>query len=171
MRALFLISLVLVLAAPAQAHLITRPKENTLTEIARSQKANLQHVNGAISVCQQAGIRAGECAWHWKARKWLRREYRETQAALHPSYSVRGAICAAFGSFCAQAWQVSLCEGGSPVPSVNARNGQYLGIFQMGSSERSLYGHGSTAIEQARAAARYFHASGSDWSPWACKPW
>ena len=41
----------------------------------------------------------------------------------------------------------------------------------MGSSERTLFGHGNTALEQAVAAHRYFVASGKDWSPWSCKPY
>jgi hypothetical protein len=41
----------------------------------------------------------------------------------------------------------------------------------MGSSERQLFGHGVSALAQARAAYRYFVRSGRDWSPWSCKPW
>ena len=51
-----------------------------------------------------------------------------------------------------------------------ASNGQYKGVFQMGSSERARYGHGPTVEAQSRAAKRYFIDSGSDWSPWSCKP-
>lgn len=76
-------------------------------------------------------------------------------------------VCEAFGPYCAEAKRVMACESGG---DVNAINGQYLGAFQMGESERATYGHGPTLTEQARAAARYFTASGSDWSPWACKP-
>ena len=50
-----------------------------------------------------------------------------------------------------------------------AQNGQYLGLFQMGSYERSLFGHGATAHDQALAAHRYFVRSGRDWSPWGCR--
>ncbi len=82
---------------------------------------------------------------------------------------VRYAVCQAFGRYCAQAMRVVGCETGGTY-SVWARNGQYLGLFQMGSRERARYGHGSTARLQARAAFRYFVASGRDWSPWACKP-
>ena len=67
-----------------------------------------------------------------------------------------------------QALRVARCESGY---STRAQNGQYLGIFQMGSSERRIYGHGASAYAQARAAHRYFVASGRDWSPWSCKPW
>ncbi len=78
------------------------------------------------------------------------------------------AICHVFGDYCGQALRVARCESGY---QTTAQNGQYLGIFQMGSSERQLYGHGETALEQARAAYRYFVRSGRDWSPWSCKPW
>ena len=77
------------------------------------------------------------------------------------------AICHVFGSHCRDALQVAQCESGY---RTTAQNGQYLGMFQMGSNERQMFGHGSTAIEQARAAHRYFVLSGRDWSPWSCKP-
>lgn len=51
----------------------------------------------------------------------------------------------------------------------SAKNGQFLGIFQMGAHERRTYGHGTGAYAQARAALRYFRATGSDWSPWSCR--
>ena len=78
------------------------------------------------------------------------------------------AICHVFGSYCQQALQVAGCESRY---ETSAQNGQYLGLFQMGSSERQLFGHGATALEQAKAAYRYFVRSGRDWSPWSCKPW
>lgn len=85
------------------------------------------------------------------------------------SSSIRRAVCHYFtGSYCAQALRVSWCESHwSPY----ARNGQYLGLFQMGSYARARYGHGPDAWSQARAAYRYFIASGRDWSPWSCRPW
>ena len=51
-----------------------------------------------------------------------------------------------------------------------AVNGQFRGVFQMGAAERRRYGHGPTVAAQSWAARRYFVASGSDWSPWSCKP-
>lgn len=45
-----------------------------------------------------------------------------------------------------------------------AQNGQYLGLFQMGSNERYIYGHGWTAWLQAKAANAYQNVSG--WGPW-----
>ena len=82
--------------------------------------------------------------------------------------SPRTAICRTFGEYCQEALAVSRCESGL---RTDARNGQYLGLFQMGSSERRLFGHGTVAVDQAEAAHRYFVASGRDWSPWSCKPW
>jgi hypothetical protein len=76
------------------------------------------------------------------------------------------AICTVFGSYCQEAIAVAWCESRH---STTAQNGQYLGLFQMGSYERSLFGHGSTARAQALAAHRYFVRSGRDWSPWACR--
>ncbi len=81
----------------------------------------------------------------------------------------RKAICHVFGThFCGEALLVARCESGL---RIGARNGQYLGLFQMGSSERRRFGHGPTAFLQAAAAHRYFVLSGRDWSPWSCKPW
>jgi hypothetical protein len=78
-------------------------------------------------------------------------------------------IRAVFGKYGEQAIRVSRCEAGL---TVTAHNGQYLGLFQMGSWERRTYGHHpSSPWVQARAAYRYFVASGRDWSPWSCKPW
>ena len=42
--------------------------------------------------------------------------------------SPQKAICHVFGSYCSQALRVARCEDGY---SVNAQNGQYLGLFQM----------------------------------------
>jgi len=66
-----------------------------------------------------------------------------------------------------QAVRVAYCEGRL---RRWAHNGQYLGMFQMGSYARARYGHRFDAWTQARAALRYFNASGRDWSPWTCKP-
>lgn len=79
----------------------------------------------------------------------------------------RSAICTVFGRYCREALAVARCESGL---QTTARNGQYRGLFQMGWNERRLFGHGTSAFEQARAAHRYFVRSGRDWSPWTCKP-
>lgn len=78
------------------------------------------------------------------------------------------AICHVFGPYCEQALGVARCESGSSM-TPRAQNGQYLGTFQMGAYERATYGHGANVYEQARAAYRYFVASGRDWSPWSCR--
>jgi hypothetical protein len=79
------------------------------------------------------------------------------------------AIRLVFGPYAGQALAVANCETGGTY-STTATNGQYLGLFQMGSEERATYGEGSTAVEQALAAYVYFVVTGRDWSPWACKP-
>ena len=100
------------------------------------------------------------------ARRRAQTEYKRLLASFERS--PQRAICHVFGSYCGQALRVARCESGY---SVNAQNGQYLGLFQMGTSERRLFGHGESALEQAQAAYRYFVRSGRDWSPWSCKPW
>lgn len=95
----------------------------------------------------------------------LEAQVRSLQAARS---TPQGAIRAVFGRYAEQALAVAWCESRY---DVWAGNGQYLGLFQMGDYARSTYGHGDTALEQARAAYRYFAASGYDWSPWACRPW
>lgn len=107
----------------------------------------------------------------WWARAF-RREHRrlvDIRARLHRSRDTSPveAIRIVFGPYAGQAVAVAGCESRL---SPYASNGQYQGLFQMGSSERARYGHGSTPLEQARAAYVYFWTSGRDWSPWTCKP-
>jgi hypothetical protein len=106
----------------------------------------------------------------WVLALWRKRERLYCEAVRRYSRNPVGAIRAVFGQYGDQAVAVARCETGGTF-SVYARNGQYLGLFQMGDYARSAYGHGWTALEQARAAHRYFVASGSDWSPWQCRPW
>jgi hypothetical protein len=97
-------------------------------------------------------------------RRVLRRRETRRLAQAPP----RVAICNVFGRhYCDQALSVSWCESRH---STTAANGQYIGLFQMGSNERRTYGHGDTAHQQAVAAHHYFVLSGRDWSPWSCKP-
>jgi hypothetical protein len=67
-----------------------------------------------------------------------------------------------------QALAIAACETGRTF-DIWASNGQYKGLFQMGSSERRIFGHGWNAWDQARAAHRYYVRSGKDWSPWSCR--
>lgn len=66
-----------------------------------------------------------------------------------------------------EAYRVSDCETGHTF-SVWASNGQYLGIFQMGSNERRKYGYGVSPWDQAKGAHNYYLRAG--WAPWECKP-
>lgn len=98
----------------------------------------------------------------------LRAVLRRREARRKANAPPKVAICDVFGRrYCGQALSVSWCESRH---STSAQNGQYLGLFQMGSYERQLFGHGRTARQQALAAHRYFVRSGRDWSPWSCKP-
>ena len=95
----------------------------------------------------------------------LRSKLRVRDARRFAALPPKAAICSVFGSHCEEAVAVAWCESRL---STTAQNGQYLGLFQMGSYERQLFGHGSSAREQAVAAHRYFVRSGRDWSPWGC---
>lgn len=95
------------------------------------------------------------------AQREARREARRLAKA-----PPRVAIRAVFGPYAEQAIGVAWCESRL---TTTAQNGQYLGLFQMGANERRLFGHGSSAHEQALAAHRYFVDSGRDWSPWSCR--
>jgi len=94
----------------------------------------------------------------------LRDERREARRLAHAPPRV--AIRAVFGRYAEEAVNVAWCESRL---TTTAENGQYLGLFQMGASERRLFGHGDTAHQQALAAHRYFVRSGRDWSPWSCR--
>jgi hypothetical protein len=59
-----------------------------------------------------------------------------TMATASPA-GVRHAICVTFGRHCGEALRVAWCESRF---NVWARNGQYVGIFQMGSHERPRRG-------------------------------
>jgi hypothetical protein len=96
----------------------------------------------------------------------LRAKVRARTTRRFASLPPRAAICSVFGSHCHEAIAIARCESHL---STSAQNGQYLGLFQMGSYERRLFGHGSTALDQAVAAHRYFVRSGRDWSPWSCR--
>jgi lysozyme-like protein len=98
--------------------------------------------------------------------KALRAKVHARDARKLASLKPKAAICTVFGDYCQEAVAVAWCESHL---STRAQNGQYLGLFQMGSYERRLFGHGETAHAQAVAAHRYFVRSGRDWSPWSCR--
>jgi hypothetical protein len=125
----------------------TEHREVARSALTRAER-RLTHVSKTIAVLRSALDR------------------RQSRRLAHAPPKV--AICRVFGRrYCGQALRVSWCESRH---SMRAQNGQYLGLFQMGSSERRLFGHGRTAHRQAIAAHRYFVVSGRDWSPWSCKP-
>lgn len=67
------------------------------------------------------------------------------------------------------AMRVARCEASARYWShrpQDASNGQYQGMFQMGSWERRTFGHGPDVWAQAQAAHRYWRLSG--WHPWEC---
>jgi hypothetical protein len=97
----------------------------------------------------------------------LRRKRSARRLAVAKPETPQHVICRIFASYCGEALRVSQCESGF---RTDAQNGQYLGLFQMGTTERRIFGHGASAEEQAKAAYRYFLASGRSWSPWSCKP-
>lgn len=68
-----------------------------------------------------------------------------------------------------EALNVAWCESRG---RASARNGQYKGHFQMGSSEWRRYGSGSPfdPIGNSAAAYRYYRAVGGSWRPWECRP-
>jgi len=89
------------------------------------------------------------------------------RARLLAARTPQAVICKVFGRHCRAALTVAECESGF---RTDARNGQYLGLFQMGDWARSSYGHGGTALAQAKAAHRLFVDTGRTWQPWSCKP-
>lgn len=103
----------------------------------------------------------------WALTVWRSRQ-RATCRLAAALRDPRHAILAVFGPVHGPgAIVVAKCESGL---RTTATNGQYRGIFQMGSSERARFGHSETVLGQVVAAHRYFVASGSDWSPWQCRP-
>jgi len=97
----------------------------------------------------------------------LQSALQQREARRQAAESPKAAICGVFRRYCRQAIAVAWCESRL---TTTAQNGEYLGLFQMGSYERKLFGHGPTAHAQAAAAHAYFVHSGRDWSPWSCKP-
>jgi hypothetical protein len=110
-------------------------------------------------------VRRYSAVWTWWGGL---KERTQAKASRCLPTSVAGVIRYVFGGYGDQAVAVAQCESGL---SIYAQNGQYLGLFQMGTYARSRYGHSWTALGQSQSAYAYFRDSGSDWSPWECKPW
>ena len=127
------------------------------TASGRRARGSLEHAKRRLATVRR------EAAYY---RRLIARRDARLEARRLAKAPPRVAIRAVFGRYAEQAIGVAWCESRL---TTTAQNGQYLGLFQMGSSERRLFGHGSTAHEQALAAHRYFVLSGRDWSPWSCR--
>ena len=132
-------------------------------ETHRSLLSSSEHRANATSAVAYAKQRVRQLT---KTVAALRARVHARDARKLSSLKPKAAICAVFGDYCQEAVAVAWCESHL---LTSARNGQYLGLFQMGSYERQLFGHGDTAHAQAVAAHRYFVRSGRDWSPWSCR--
>lgn len=162
----------------ADARAVERPRvvhvgDGSLIRSIRHQRALTHACQDAVGRSRSRVGYAAERSPSLAFRKWAHRLWNQraqTWCRLARSLSdPRTAIRAVFGKYASQALSVSYCETGGTY-STRATNGQYWGLFQMGEWERATYGHGASALAQARAAWRYFVASGRDWSPWECKP-
>ena len=129
----------------------------------RSLLSSAEHRSRAASSLDYAQHRVRQLT---KTVTVLRAKIRKRDARRAAGMPPKAAICAVFGVDCQEALAVAWCESRL---STRAQNGQYLGLFQMGSYARRLFGHGPSAHEQAQAAHRYFIRSGRDWSPWSCR--
>ena len=132
-------------------------------ETHRSLLSSSEHHRNATSAMTYARHRVYQLT---AAVAALRAKVHARDARRLASLEPKAAICAVFGDHCQEALAVASCESHL---STTAQNGQYLGLFQMGSYERQLFGHGDSAHAQAVSAHRYFVRSGRDWSPWSCR--
>jgi hypothetical protein len=181
---LCLLTLALVATSTAQAQTSTTLQQQITSTRHGIQWAKLRtwHWQDAAGITRSPAIR-GVAGYHsigylrWVERKWNRRRLYAYKLAHRPHAmyrtlassggSVRSVICSVFGSACSEALAVVRCESGF---SIHAVNGQYLGLFQMGSAERARFatiGY-STAYQQTVAAHNYYMVSG--WAPWSCRP-
>ena len=77
-------------------------------------------------------------------------------------------ICKVFVRHCREALAVSWCESRHYKWAVN---GQYRGLFQVSAHWReTVPGWAPGSWAQARHAHRVFKLTGSNWSPWQCRP-
>jgi hypothetical protein len=176
------------LVTPAAAHVTPTPKGELEAQLRRHVRS-LRHDRKVISFFEHHRWLLSDSRFQHEARRQLRphrahlavarrriaatraaiaRRERQRQLVVARTHTPRTVICRVFGPYCKEALAVASCESGL---QTIAQNGQYLGLFQLGSSERRLFGHGPAVEEQVRAAYRYFLATGRDWSPWSCKPW
>jgi hypothetical protein len=160
------------LTTELQHHLNTMKKDRQVLRFINAHRWLLKDPRFAANARKQLRIHTASLAHTKKlavaAKRRLERHAKARQLAAVRSAGPAEAIRRVFGKYWQQAIQVSRCESGL---QTTAQNGQYLGLFQMGSYARALYGHGPTAYQQAKAAHAYFVDSGYGWGPWSCKPW
>lgn len=161
-----------ILSAQLTRHLATMKKDQQVLTFLKTHKSLLSDPLFRTSAQQQLRVHTSSLARVRKraaaAKVALAQKAKERRLAAVAVAKPQNAICRVFGRYCREAVAVSRCESEL---STTAQNGQYLGLFQMGTTARQLYGHGPTALEQAQAAHRYFVDSGHGWSPWSCKPY
>lgn len=115
-------------------------------------------------------VRGGPPYRRWVLNSWRADRRLYCGAVRRLNADSRRAIRYVWGEHAERAIRVARCESDyyptDGRPDVVARNGQYLGMFQMGEWARAAYGHGSTPLEQAFAAYANFVENG--WSQWQC---
>lgn len=160
------------LSAQLTRHLSTMKKDRQVLGFFKAHPWLLDDPRFAVEAKRQYRLHSSSLARTTRraaaAKRLIQRRAKARHLAAVAASSPKAAICRVFGNYCREALAVSRCESGL---RTDAQNGQYQGLFQMGSNERQLFGHGPTPTQQAAAAHRYFVASGRDWSPWSCKPW
>ncbi len=167
-------------STPAKATLTLEQKLALKIAAARKHRSTVRFFQTHRSLLRSAAPRPAALAAFARAKRGLAKvtkEIRYYERRIHAraaqrrsrrlaTASPRDAICGVFGRYCRQALAVAWCESGH---QTTARNGQYLGLFQMGDWARAYAGHGDTAYEQAVAAYELFVQTGRDWSPWSCR--
>lgn len=142
------------------------------------KRAAVPTVTSRVTPRSVAGLLAARDYWvreykrRWREEradgKARARTIRRLRAQLDRDPTVGAAICAVFGSRCAEARRVAWCESRY---YTGAANGQYLGLFQVSEHwRRKIAGFGPSAIAQSLHAYRVFRLTGSNWSHWECRP-
>ena len=160
------------LSAQLTRHLATMKKDQQVLTFLKTHKWLLNDPRFQASAKRQLQVHSASLARVRKqaaaANLALAQKAKARRLAAVKAAKPANVICRIFGRYCHEALAVSRCESGL---DTTAQNGQYLGLFQMGSNARRLFGHGPSALAQAKAAHRYFVASGNGWGPWSCKPY
>ncbi len=172
LRTLIIATLALTFIGTASAMTLETYRERMHNQHEWTQRAqeNRCRAKTPWSEFTKTPLRSVLPAWRGHHVVWAKARHERAQArssACLPS-TTAGIIRYVFGAYGDQAVAVAQCESGL---SVYAENGQYLGLFQMGAYARARYGHSWTALGQSRSAYAYFKDSGSDWSPWQCRPY